>query len=108
MVGYSARLAPSSIRFTQDSISEQFGRDSGETLEETFRQLVYGETSVEAEPDLHLGVVCLDGVYWVISGNRRLYLYRRLEQKGLMDTVPVVVQPVNHLRVCNGPLERGG
>ena len=90
-------VVPSSIRFTQDSISEQFERDSGETLEETFRQLLYGETSVEAVSMIK--VVWCKGTYWVTSGNKRLYLYRRLQEKGRLSTVPVAVRPLDERKV---------
>jgi len=84
---------PSDILFTQDSISEEFGWDGGETLEETFREILYGEVDVD---DISpLTVVKISGEYWVKSGNRRLYVYQKLNQLGRLDTVAVNKTKVN-------------
>lgn len=90
-----SNMAPSEIRFTQDSISEQFR--SGQSLENTFRQLLNGQTSVASIGALQ--VVYYEGKYWVVSGNRRLYLYRKLQEKGRLSTVPVVVTQIDRQRV---------
>jgi hypothetical protein len=86
-------MAPSNIYFTHDSISEEFGHDTGETIEETYRQLLHGELTVNEIPPI--SVVYFDCKYWAISGNRRLYIYKRLEVENIIDTVPVKIEPLN-------------
>jgi hypothetical protein len=92
MAGQAA-MAPSDIRFTQDSVSEEFGRDTGKTIEETYRQLLHGDLTVnQIRP---ISVVYLDDKWWAISGNRRLYIFKRLEGKNIIDSVPVKIKPLN-------------
>lgn len=78
-------IAPSSIRYSQDSIKTVF-RD-GKRLEDTFRELLYDEVSVYSLRTLR--IVMKDGYWYVASGNRRLYLYKHLERAGKLKTVPV-------------------
>jgi len=87
------KLAPSEIRFTQDSIQAEFGRDVGQSLEETFRELLYGVTSVEEIRKL--SVVKYQKNHWVVSGNRRLYLYHKLQSVGSISEISVNVIPIN-------------
>ena len=94
-----SRLPPSEIRFMQNSILDRFGGRDGkvETIEETFKELLYGETAVE---DIrHISVVERGGVTWVISGNRRLYIYQKLEKYGRISTIPVNYKRASKPRV---------
>jgi len=86
-------LSPSQIRFTQDSIQDDFGREEGRSLEDTFRELLYGEVTVDEIR--RLSVVRHEGAHWVVSGNRRLYLYRKLEALRRITMVSVEVIPIN-------------
>jgi len=91
--GTPTYISPADIRFTQDSISEEFGRDNSETLERTFEELINGETDVtDIRP---MTVVLVNGLYWVTSGNRRLYVFKKLEECGRINSVQVNVKPVN-------------
>ena len=93
-------LKVSDIYYTQDSISEQFGdRGNGEveTLEKTFKELLYGDVHVgDLRP---LSVVLKDGKKWVVSGNRRLYVYKQLNHYGRLEQVTVNSRPINPQRV---------
>jgi len=86
----SVNLNPFNIRFTQDTISDDFGRNTRESLEETFRDILYDDTSVE---DIDPIVVAkINGKYRVLSGNRRLYIYQKLKELNVIHTVPVEVE----------------
>ena len=65
-------LRPSDIRFTQDSIKQSF--TDGTSLKNTFIALVKGHLTVDQIECI--ACVKLNGHYWVIHGNRRLYLYQ--------------------------------
>jgi hypothetical protein len=65
-------LQPSEIRYTQDSISEEFGHDKSKTIDDTYRELLYG--AIDVKNIRFISVVFHDDLYWVTSGNRRLYV----------------------------------
>lgn len=79
-------MRPSSLRFTHDSISTSF--QDGHTLEETLRMVLNGEIPVQRIPPLV--VMYQYGVWYVVRGNRRLYLYQLLEKHGKLYQVPVL------------------
>ena len=99
------QVPPRDIRFTQDSISEAFG-DRGdqapidpETIEDTFRKLLYGDVSVNSLRKI--SVVRKDNRMWVVSGNRRLYVFKKLQEHGRISTVPINVVALNKERVSD-------
>ncbi|XP_069105229.1 uncharacterized protein [Argopecten irradians] len=78
-------MRPSQLRFTHDSVSYKFR--NGVSLDETFRQILNDEL------DIH-GIDCLaamqyNGEWMVVRGNRRLYLYKKLEEVGKLTVVEV-------------------
>jgi len=92
-MAYETDMTPSDIRFTHNSISDEFGRGCCRSLAETFQDLLYGDIDID---DLEqITVVYYDYAYWVVSGNRRLYIYQKLEEVGRLTTVPVTVKPIN-------------
>jgi len=95
MVGQILYLPPSTIHFTQDSISDEFGAETDQRLEDTFRDLLYGVITVDQDiPHIHV-VRDDEGKYWAETGNRRLYVFRRLQIHHFLDVVPVVEQRFN-------------
>lgn len=74
---------PSEIRYSQDSISSRF-RD-GHRLSYTFAELLYGRISVFSLGSME----CLqkDGHWWAVSGNRRLYVFKKLQEAGKISTI---------------------
>ena len=93
----SERLRPSDIRFTQDSIGSRF--TDGSYISNTFHDLLFGLKSTD---DIEvIEVVQQDGVRWAITGNRRLYLYRRLQDLGVVTTIPVRVRSLSEPWVRN-------
>lgn len=80
------RLSPSDIRFTQDSVGGRFS--DGSYISKTLEQLLYGGITVDEIAPIE--VVRHEGLWWALTGNRRLYLYRKLEDLGVVTSVPVV------------------
>ena len=93
----SERLRPSDIRFTQDSIGSRF--TDGSYISNTFHDLLFGLKSTDDIDDIE--VVQQDGVWWAITGNRRLYVYRRLQDLGVVKTIPVRVRSLSEPGVRN-------
>lgn len=89
-------LKPSQIQYTQDSIGASF--TDGTSLEDTFYQLVIGgQRSVE---DIAwISVAYEEQRYWVIYGNRRLFLYKQLEKHGYIDKIRVHAVPFDSQKV---------
>ena len=65
-------LKPSEIRFTQDSIADHFS--DGTMLKDTFTDLVTDRQ--RADQIETLGCMIHEDQYWVIYGNRRLFLFK--------------------------------
>jgi len=78
-------ILPSEVRYTQDSIGGRFM--DGKYLSDTFELLLSGQLSVADIPCIEIAY--RDGAWWAVTGNRRLYLYRRLQQLGLVSEIPV-------------------
>lgn len=83
-------LALSRIYFSQDSISNRFGRSTkhaGVLIGETLDKLLTGECSIfDIDP---IRVARRRGVY-VTEDNRRLWIFKKLEKKGKCTKVPVI------------------
>ena len=91
------RLRPSEVRFTQDSIAGRF--QDGRYLSLTFEQLLDGVITTDDIEDME--VVYTDENWWALTGNRRLYIYRRLQELGVISTVSVRVKSLNERGVAN-------
>ena len=81
-VGY---MRPSDIRFTHDSIQYNF-RD-GRTLTDTFRQLLRKSTPIDNIPKME--VMQYGGKWFVVRGNRRLFVLKELEKRNQIAQVQV-------------------
>ncbi|XP_033761092.1 uncharacterized protein LOC117342905 [Pecten maximus] len=77
------QMRPSDIRFTHDSVSCRFS--DGHTLEETFKDLLYDDVTLPP-----LVVMHYSGYWFVVRGNRRLYLLKKLEDIGKIQQVTVI------------------
>lgn len=91
------RLNPNDIRYTQNSISGQFS--NGLAIETTFYDLLNGFLSPDSIASIE--VVMCNGTWWALTGNRRLFLYKQLEELGLVDTIPVVQRSPDRSGVMN-------
>ena len=78
-------MRPRNIRYTQDSIGSRF--TDGRYLSDTFDQLLNRRISVDELEWIE--VVEVRSLYWALTGNRRLYLYRKLEDLGEIHKIPV-------------------
>src|SRR6218665_160632 len=78
-------LSPSEIRYSQNSISHKFS--DGNLLTSTFAKLISGQLSVTSLPPLKC--VLKDGNWYATSGNRRLFLYRMLQEAGVLSSITV-------------------
>lgn len=78
-------MRPSEIRFTHDSIQSSF-RD-GRSITETFREILLQNLVIE---DLPLMELMEYGSEWfVVRGNRRLFMFQELEKRGYLQEVKV-------------------
>ncbi|XP_077867104.1 uncharacterized protein LOC144356061 [Saccoglossus kowalevskii] len=80
-------LRPSQIYFLQNSISYRF--NDGRYLLETFRELLDGRLTTDR-------ILKMSVFYWekrkqwfVFKGHRRLYLYKKLEELGIVECIDV-------------------
>lgn len=78
-------MYPSNIRFTHDSIQSNFS--DGHSIPETFRQILWKKLTVEDLPLIE--VMKYGGEWFVVRGNRRLFLFQELEKRGLVSQVKV-------------------
>lgn len=78
-------LRPSDIRFAQNSISGEF--QDGTRLDETFVELLRETLTPDRLPPID--VVYKADQWWTVTGNRRLYLYRKLEALHLVNRIKV-------------------
>ncbi|XP_045204469.1 uncharacterized protein LOC123557205 [Mercenaria mercenaria] len=83
------KLRPSKIRYSQDSISNTFDIRSdhpciriGETLDE----LCDGITDIDEIPTISVAEI---GGKWFTADNRRLWVFRKLEELGKCRKIPV-------------------
>lgn len=79
------QLRPSDIRFAQNSISGEF--QDGTRLDETFVELLRETLTPDRLPPID--VVYKADQWWTVTGNRRLYLYRKLEALHLVNRIKV-------------------
>lgn len=82
-------MHPSDIRFTHDSIESYFS--DGYSIPETFRQILWGKITPEDLPLIE--IMKYEGQWFVIRGNRRLFLFQQLAKRGRLHGVKV--QPIN-------------
>lgn len=84
-------MYPSEIRFTHDSIQSNF-RD-GRSIPVTFRQILMKNIAVESLPLME--VMKYEGEWFVVRGNRRLFLFQELEKRGYLKQMRVQTRNFN-------------
>ena len=84
---------PSELLHAQDSIQHRF-RD-GRTLDSSLKDLVKYPKPEDRLPCMD--VMTYDGKYFVVDGNRRLLLLKKLESAGLVNSVSVYMMPFDRL-----------
>lgn len=76
-------ISPADIHFTHNSINQRFR--CGRYIEHTYEQLLKCEISIDAIPMIEIAKQ--DGKFWTYSGNRRLWVFRKLNSAGLLPSV---------------------
>ncbi|XP_052786612.1 uncharacterized protein LOC128221940 [Mya arenaria] len=98
-------LRPSEIYYSQDSINNVFDkrcRHSYKLIGETLDEICEERCSIYSIPRIS---VMLKNEKWIISDNRRLWVFRQLEQLGKCDIVPAYVTyhiPAAKMTSCDG------
>ena len=91
MMSSYVSLSPAEVRFSQDSIAGRFTNTKFIYL--TFEDLLTNRISVD---DIEMmEVVRWKDRWWAYTGNRRLYLYRRLHELGVLKTIRVRVRSLD-------------
>lgn len=86
-------LSPTDIRFMHNNIDSRFR--NGNYVNDTIEKIAKGLLRVEALPKI--SVLTLRGAYFTL-GNRRLYVYRVLHHRGLLDRVQVKLIPTSRFQ----------
>ena len=81
-------LSPAEIRFMQDSISYRFR--CGRYVNDAIEKIAKKEMRVDTLPMIQ--VLKKDGLYYSLD-NRRLYVFRVLHYRGLLDSLKVELVP---------------
>ena len=84
--GTVTEMRPSQLRFTHDSVKGNF--QDGHSMDETLQQVLDGTIPISRIPPLV--VMYYQGSWYVVRGNRRLYLYQKLESNGKLQYVKVL------------------
>ena len=82
-------LTPKEIHFTQNSINARFSKFANhKALYSTLEDLLYNKIKID---DIEKSeVVYMNGSWWALTGNRRLYIYKELEELGELRQIQVV------------------
>ena len=96
------QLYPSEIRFTQDSICGRF--TDGMFISDTFSQLLNGKITPNQIEDIE--VVWNNDAWRAITGNRRLYLYRKLQELGVVSLIGVRMRDLSEPGVLSQLINR--
>jgi hypothetical protein len=83
-------LNPDIIYFTHSRIRGRFS-GCGLTIEETYNQIVNKQIEISSIPKIK---VFTDGSNYYSENNRRLYLFKKCKQSGLLQEIDVVVKPI--------------
>lgn len=78
-------MYPFEIRFTHDSIQSNFS--DGYSIPETFRQILWKKITAEDLPLIE--VMKYEGSWFVVQGNRRLFLFQELQRRCILSKVKV-------------------
>jgi hypothetical protein len=95
-------LSPSEVLYTQDSIGCKF--TNGDFLPDVFADLLYGRVKESNFPTIE--VVKQNYKWSALTGNRRLYLYRKLVDLGVVKKITVVKRSLDDENVQRRFLHR--
>ena len=93
-------LKPSEVRYTHDQITAHFS--DGRSMLQTFIALLYGRVEIrlggnDVPPIEVMQTREMEGgkegnLWYVVNGNRRLFVFRRLERCGALTTMQVIAR----------------
>ena len=78
-------LPPSEILYSQDSIKDRF--QDGRQLAYTFAEILYGRLDMNSLRPI--SCISSNGRIWAVSGNRRLYIMKKLQEAGIITATSV-------------------
>lgn len=96
-------MRPSEIYFSQDSIKNKF--DNGQTIYSTLRMCEEDPCMIHLIPTMR---VCMKNGKWYTLDNRRLWVFRRLEEDGHITDVDVNVVSSDRLKARKFTTTNGG
>ena len=92
------RVDPSSIYFTFSRIRPLFS--CGRKIEDTIADIVSGKISAASLPPIQVLIDAGGNLYSL--NNRRLFVFKTLQEKGLLDSVEVRLKPVPTTKRMDG------
>ncbi|XP_045201961.2 uncharacterized protein LOC123555382 [Mercenaria mercenaria] len=100
-------LKPSEVRYTHDQITAHF--TDGRSMLQTFIALLYGRVEIrlggnDVPPIEVMQTNEMEGgkegkLWYVVNGNRRLYVFRRLERCGALTTMQVIARKYDSIEM---------
>ncbi|KAL3847861.1 hypothetical protein ACJMK2_018844 [Sinanodonta woodiana] len=86
--GEVKHMRPSQIRYTNDIIFAHF--QDGTPMFATFKDILFGRVQIKYGGVPPIEVMKNENLYWVVNGNRRLYVFKNLEKCGAITMMPVL------------------
>ncbi|KAK3584693.1 hypothetical protein CHS0354_021362 [Potamilus streckersoni] len=86
--GEVKQMRPSQIRYTNDIIFAHF--QDGTPMFATFKDILFGRVQIKYGGVPPIEVMKNENLYWVVNGNRRLYVFKNLEKCGAITFMPVL------------------
>lgn len=96
-------MKPSEIYFSQDSIKNTF--EYGQSIHDTLKMCQEDPMAIHQIPTMR---VCMKNGKWFTLDNRRLWIFRRLEEGGHITNVDVNVVSSDRLRARKFTTTNGG
>lgn len=96
-------MKPSEIYFSQDSIKNTF--DNGQSIHDTLKKCQEDPMAIHQIPTMR---VCMKNGKWFTLDNRRLWIFRRLEEGGHITNVDVNVVSSDRLSARKFTTTNGG
>lgn len=100
-------LKPSEVRYTHDQITAHF--TDGRSMISTFIAMLYGKVEIrlggnDVPPIEVMQTEEMENgreskIWYVVNGNRRLYVFRRLEKCGAMTTMQVIARKYDSIEM---------
>ncbi|PJE79513.1 hypothetical protein CI610_01519 [invertebrate metagenome] len=90
---WQQEIDPKEIYFTHSRIMKYFS--CGRSVDHTIRQLLSGSLLVSEIPKI---TVRFDGIYYYSENNRRLFVFKSLREKGVLNSIVVRIKDIPDTR----------